>query len=46
VRTVRGKRGANAVKLKLPRARYRVSLVATDAAGNRSARARRTFSVK
>jgi hypothetical protein len=50
VRSLRkaGKAGANTVSLgkKLRPARYRVSLVAVDAAGNRSATARKGFTVK
>ncbi len=50
VRSLRkaGKAGANSVSLgkKLRPARYRVSLVAVDAAGNRSATARKAFTVK
>ena len=39
-----GATGANALKLgKLKKGRYRVSIVATDAAGNVSARARASF---
>ena len=50
VRSLRkaGKAGANTMSLgkKLKAARYRVSLVAVDTAGNRSATARKGFTVK
>ena len=44
VRRLAGAAGANAVRLgKLKKGRYRVSLAATDAAGNASARSRKAF---
>jgi hypothetical protein len=43
--TVAGTAGANSVVKKLRPGRYRATLVATDAAGNRSRTVRRSFRV-